>query len=47
MRAMERTEVSARTMVSGKGQAKIRAMGPGLRPELGLEWCPWRVFVHN
>ena len=34
----ERTRASARTKVSGKGQAKVRAMAPRLRPELGLEW---------
>ena len=31
----ERDRARARAMVRGKGQAKVRAMDPGLRPELG------------
>ena len=32
-----RARASARTKVRGKGQANLRAMGPGLRPELCLD----------
>ena len=35
---LEKGRVSAIAMVRGKGQAKVRVMGLGLRPELDLDW---------
>ena len=34
VRARKRARASARAEVRGKGHAKVRAMGPGLRPEI-------------
>ena len=36
-RARERSRASSRAKVRGKGQARVRTMGPGLKPELGLD----------
>ena len=35
--ARERSRASARAKVEGKEQAKVKTMGAGLRPELGLD----------
>ena len=36
-RSRERSRASARAKVRGKGQAKVRAIDLGLRPEIGIE----------
>ena len=36
-RARKRSRASTTAKVGGKGQAKVRTMGPGIRPDLGLD----------